>query len=51
MSYHEAVPACLRGTAARAGDSAPNKKHYDGSNGRANKTGTLSCAIPAESLS
>jgi hypothetical protein len=34
-----------------ASNGTPNKKHDDGPNGRTNKTGTLACAIPAESLS
>ena len=47
---HGSVSVLGKGAPLPASNGAPNKKHDDRPNGRTNKTSTLSCAIPAESL-
>ena len=46
-----AVSGLGKGAPLSASNRTPNKKHDDCPNGRANQTGPLACAIPAESLS
>jgi hypothetical protein len=46
-----AVSGLVKGAPLSASNRTPNKKHDDCPNGRANQTGPLACAIPAESLS